>query len=97
MKTAGKYLVGSAAGFGASSAGSRLVTVRINGGTTYAASQEFPSKSAADGTEVSASAVYSFSTGDYIDGRAYQTSGASLAYAIVAKRVPALFATWLCN
>jgi hypothetical protein len=78
FQTAGFYYVTLGATFASNATGYRVVNIKLNGASSYIASN---SVAAANGnaTRVVVSCLYYFSAGDYIEAEVTQNSGGSLA------------------
>jgi hypothetical protein len=76
MPSTGVYIVGCGLDFAFNATGDREVGIRLNG-TTYIA-LELITASAGTATRPNVLATYSFSSSDYIECIAFQTSGVSL-------------------
>jgi hypothetical protein len=76
-RTAGKYLITANLGFGTTAAGTRQLSIYLNG-ATYLGLVSSPSNSGADGPYMHVSCVQDLAVGDYVEVLVYQTSGAGL-------------------
>lgn len=72
---AGLYRIDLHGEFAANATGIRQLAIRLNGATLIAAAKV---GGAADAVQVSTGAVWSMAAGDYVEARAYQTSGVAL-------------------
>jgi hypothetical protein len=76
-RTAGKYLITANLGFGTTAAGTRQLSIYLNG-ATYLGLVSQPSNTGVDGPYMHVSCVQDLIVGDYVEVLVYQTSGAGL-------------------
>lgn len=94
--TAGYWLVGACVAWAESAAGTREVSIAVNGvdDPVTLAGTGFP-LTAADFPVLTGASVYHFADGDYIELNVWQSSGGPLALSRFAPTTPVLFATFV--
>lgn len=93
MNTAGLYVVGGLVDFANNVTGERLATILLNN-TVDIAGQRINADTVAD-TILNPSAVWKFAAGDYIELRAFQTSGGALNVLASSGVSCEFWATWI--
>jgi hypothetical protein len=87
IPSAGRYLIIGQVAFDANATGYRAALIRLNG-TTYIAQTMLPTAIAVDAAYLEVHTIWLCAAGDYVELRAYQSSGGSLNVLAVAGRSP---------
>lgn len=95
FNTAGLYLVTGHIEFVANATGVRGIQIYRNADADGIANMYFPADTGGVGSGLSIATVWNFIVGDFVQLRAYQTSGGSLNVSVASFFTPEFSATWI--